>query len=120
VRITQADATGFDAKALCGRAQFDAVSLSYSLSMMPRRPDVIANAIRCVRPGGRLHIVDFGRQERLPALWRQILFAWLARFHVEPVGDWAEVSEMISESGGMLAGQISLYRGYSAYLTATR
>ena len=39
---------------------------------------------QCLAPGGSLHIVDFGQQERLPRWFRALLRGWLAKFHVAP------------------------------------
>jgi len=37
----------------------DAVVLSYALTMMPTWPEVLANALRMLKPGGLLGVVDF-------------------------------------------------------------
>jgi S-adenosylmethionine-diacylgycerolhomoserine-N-methlytransferase len=63
VRLRQADATRLDLKQLFGKQGYDAVLMSYSLSMVPDWEMALANAIQAVAPGGRLVIVDFGRFE---------------------------------------------------------
>lgn len=67
-RIHQADAASWRPE-----APADAVFMSYSLTMMPQWPAVLANAQAMLAPGGRFGIVDF----HLPgsgladALWRR-------------------------------------------------
>ena len=88
IRLALGDAARFDAAALFGRRTFDRAFFSYSLSMIPPWRDALAQGFRRrSRPGGRLLIVDFGEQERLPAWFRRSLFAWLAKFHVTPRAD---------------------------------
>ena len=87
------DASAFDPVELFGRAGFDRILISYSLSMIPRWRRTIVAALDALDAGGELHIVDFGRQERLPAWFRSGLRAWLARFHVTPRDSLREVLE---------------------------
>jgi S-adenosylmethionine-diacylgycerolhomoserine-N-methlytransferase len=52
--------------------------------MIPDWRSALLTAARAVRPGGRIHVVDFGD---LRALWpaaAQALRAWLKLFHVAP------------------------------------
>jgi S-adenosylmethionine-diacylgycerolhomoserine-N-methlytransferase len=84
IRLARADATRFDTAALFGHDGFDRVFLSFTVSMIPRWREALAAAARAVAPGGRLEIVDFGQQERLPRAFRSALFAWLAAFEVTP------------------------------------
>ncbi len=116
IRIARGDATEFSAEALFGRAKFDAVFIAYSLSMMPEAPTVIANALTCLKSNARLHIVDFGRQEGLPAPWRRLLYRWLDLFHVHP--EAIEIGNAIRHAGGRLTWRQSLYRGYAQYFEA--
>lgn len=70
VRVHEADATTWRPQ-----APADVVFMSYSLTMMPQWPEVLANARAMLAPGGRFGIVDF----HLPAdgsrlgnaLWRR-------------------------------------------------
>jgi S-adenosylmethionine-diacylgycerolhomoserine-N-methlytransferase len=70
---------------LFGRAQpFDHAIFSYSLSMIPDWRGALASAAAHVRPGGFVHVVDFGD---LKGLWPPLewgLRAWLRLFHVAP------------------------------------
>ena len=52
--------------------------------MIPQWEAVMREAVSHLTPGGALHVVDFGGQERLPAWFRAGLRQWLARFHVSP------------------------------------
>jgi len=91
-----ADATTFS-PADFGTDGFDRILISYALSMMPDWQGALMAALAALKPGGSLHIVDFGQQENLPAWFRAALQAWLMRFHVTPRADLAETIE------GMLA-----------------
>ena len=62
IRVAHGDATAFDPQRLFGVPAFDHVMISYSLSMIPGWNRVIVSAISRLKPGGRLHIVDFGRR----------------------------------------------------------
>ena len=113
MRLAQGDACGFDAAALFGRAQFERVFISYALSMIPEWEMALAQAARCVAPGGKLEIVDFGQQERLPALWKQVLFGWLGRFHVSPRRELSTAIERLAQDMGGFPHSQTLYRGYA-------
>ena len=113
VMLAQGDACGFDAQALFGRATFERVFISYALSMIPEWEMALAQAARCVAPGGKLEIVDFGQQEALPALWKRALFGWLAKFHVSPRADLKRVIERLAVDLGGFPHSRALYRGYA-------
>lgn len=120
VALAEADACDFDAGALFGRAEFDRVVLSYSLSMIPDWQGALHEAARHVAPGGRLHVVDFGDQRDLPGWFRGGLRAWLAKFHVEPRARIAvALAETAAEVGGV-AVSASLFRDYARYGVVTR
>lgn len=113
VTLAQGDACGFDAEALFGRARFERVFISYALSMIPEWEMALAQAARCVAPGGKLEIVDFGQQDELPVLWRRALFGWLARFHVSPRRDLKPAIERLAQDMGGFPHSRTLYRGYA-------
>ncbi len=113
VTLAQGDACGFDAQALFGRARFDRVFISYALSMIPDWEAALRQAARCVAPGGRLEIVDFGQQERLPGLWKRALFGWLGAFHVSPRAGLQAAVERLAQDVGGVAQSRALYRGYA-------
>src|SRR6202171_2845526 len=68
IRVAHGDGTAFDPQSLFGIQAFDHVLISYSLSMIPDWRRVLQAAARHLKPGGRLHIGDFGDQERLPLI----------------------------------------------------
>jgi S-adenosylmethionine-diacylgycerolhomoserine-N-methlytransferase len=65
-----------------GGERFDAVLLSYALSMMQIPERVLDGSMALLRPGGKLHIVDFWKADRWPTLARGALWAWMALFGV--------------------------------------
>ncbi|MDG5489587.1 class I SAM-dependent methyltransferase [Sphingomonas sp. BGYR3] len=120
IALAEGDATRFDPAALFALPGFDRIFMSYTLSMIPDWQGAIAEGARRLNPGGELHIVDFGQQERLPAPFRAALFAWLDKFHVTPRADMKAVVERIASEQGMTARFQPLFRGYawSAVLTS--
>lgn len=119
IHLAQADAAGFDPAALFGRHGFDRVFFSYSLSMIPDWRGAIECALAATASGGRLHVIDFGRQEGLPRPFRALLYAWLRRFHVAPDQGQDEALRAAAAAIGAGYGQRSLYRGYAWSATVT-
>ena len=113
VTLAQGDACGFDPQALFGRASFERVFISYALSMIPEWEMALVQAARCVAPGGKLEIVDFGQQDELPALWKIALFGWLARFHVSPRRELSSAINRLAQDMGGFPHARTLYRGYA-------
>ena len=87
IRVAHGDGTAFDPQLLFNLPSFDHVMISYSLSMIPDWRAVLQAAANRLTPGGRLHVVDFGNQERLPGIARALLLRWLAMFDVTPRDD---------------------------------
>lgn len=113
VRVAHGDATNFDASRLFGIAAFDHIMISYSLSMIPEWQAVLDHAVTRLAPGGRLHIVDFGNQERLPAVTRGVLLRWLAMFDVTPRRHLqAALDKVATRVGGELVFERP-FRGYA-------
>lgn len=119
VTLARGDASAFDAEALFGRKGFDRVVVSYSLSMIPPWRRTIVAALDALAPGGSLHIVDFGGQERLPSWFRAALRAWLSRFHVAPRDSLREVLESECQRIGASLRFETLYRGYAVRAVVT-
>ena len=118
IRLAQADATSADPQVLFATAGFDAVMISYSLSMIPEWHHVLDGGVRLLRPDGRLHVVDFGDLERLPAM-RAPLRRWLALFGVTPRdGLEQELSALALVSGADLRFERP-FRGYAQYAVLT-
>jgi S-adenosylmethionine-diacylgycerolhomoserine-N-methlytransferase len=115
IRVAHGDATAFDSQALFGVAAFDHVMISYSLSMIPAWHDVLKNAVSSLKPGGRLHIVDFGNQERLPAFSRTLLLRWLTMFDVTPRDDLEIAIKNIAHPADATVKFERPFRGYAQY-----
>jgi S-adenosylmethionine-diacylgycerolhomoserine-N-methlytransferase len=119
IRVAHGDGTAFDPKTLFGVAALDHVMISYSLSMIPDWRDVIQAAARCLKPGGRLHIVDFGAQERMPGLARVLLRRWLAIFEVTPRDDLERALTILTQKTGAELRFERPFRGYAQYAVLT-
>jgi S-adenosylmethionine-diacylgycerolhomoserine-N-methlytransferase len=115
VTLARADATRFEPRALFDTGRFDRVFVSYALSMIPGWERTLALGLDALAPGGELHVVDFGRQERLPDWFRTGLRAWLAKFHVSPRDGMLAVLESERERAGASLSRDSLYRGYAVH-----
>lgn len=119
VRVAHGDATGFDPTRVFGIPQFDHVMISYSLSMIPDWRRVLRNATTHLKPRGRLHVVDFGRQEQLPAIARTLLRRWLAIFDVTPRDDLEQELSALAERTGARLKFERPFRGYAQYGVVT-
>lgn len=115
IRVAHGDATAFDPQSLFGISAFDRVMISYSLSMIPDWRGVLAAAANRLRPGGSLHIVDFGSQERLPAVARSLLTQWLAMFGVTPRDELEQVLSAMADAAGADLRFERPFRGYAQY-----
>jgi S-adenosylmethionine-diacylgycerolhomoserine-N-methlytransferase len=113
IMLGRGDAASFDPDALFGRARFDRVFFSYSLSMIPAWREALTHAAAMVGQDGRLLVVDFGQQERMPRWFRAGLFAWLARFHVTPRAGLPAALQAIACANR--ATVTPLYRGYATF-----
>ncbi|MDJ0931364.1 class I SAM-dependent methyltransferase [Breoghania sp.] len=115
IHLAKGDASDFEPTGLFGRAAFDRVFLSYSISMVPPWRQALVCAASVLVPGGRLHVVDFGQQEHLPRFFRTLLFLWLKSFHVTPRADLFQALADIAEDEGGALHTRPLYRGYAWY-----
>lgn len=103
ISVAPGDATDISGERLFGIPAFDRVFISYSLSMIPDWRAALRQAFAAVKPGGRLHIVDFGQQEALPRWFKSGLHAWLAKFSVTPRAELeAELQKLAAETGAKL------------------
>ena len=98
--LAQADATGFDPKSALGQQRFDRIYFSYTLSMIPNWQRALAEAVQHLEPQGQVMIVDFGSCERLPHIFRKLLWQWLSLFGVKPRPDLASVLAELAEATG--------------------
>ncbi|MEQ1695018.1 MAG: class I SAM-dependent methyltransferase [Hyphomicrobiaceae bacterium] len=113
VVLAQGDASAFSGEALFGVAQFDRVYISYAVSMIPPWQAAVEQAFAAVKPGGSLHIVDFGQQTDLPTWFKAGLHGWLAKFTVTPRAELeAELQALAQRTGATLAFK-RLYRDYA-------
>ena len=115
ISVAAGDAAEFSGDRLFGAPAFDRVVISYALSMIPPWRTALQRAMDAVAAGGRLHVVDFGEQERLPRVFKSGLRSWLAKFSVEPRAALeAELAALALRSGMQLRCE-HLYRGYATY-----
>lgn len=119
VRVAHGDGTAFDPQLLFGLPSFDHVMISYSLSMIPDWRGVLQAAASRLTPGGRLHVVDFGNQARLPGIARALLLAWLAMFDVTPRDDLEAVLAAMAERTKADLKFERPFRGYAQYAVLT-
>ena len=113
IRVAHGDGTAFNPKTLFGIPRFDHVMISYSLSMIPDWRDVLEAAAGRLKPGGCLHIVDFGNQERLPGIARSLLLRWLGLFDVAPRADLEDVLSGMARAAGAELKFQRPFRGYA-------
>jgi S-adenosylmethionine-diacylgycerolhomoserine-N-methlytransferase len=115
IRVAHADATRLDPQPLFGVARFERIFISYSLSMIPNWQAVIDGSIAILAPGGELHIVDFGGQQRLPGVFRTLLRRWLALFHVTPRDDLEQALRARAQAARASLAFERPYRDYAQY-----
>jgi S-adenosylmethionine-diacylgycerolhomoserine-N-methlytransferase len=122
IRVAHGDGTAFNPQILFGISSFDHIMISYSLSMIPDWRGVLEAVVNRLKPGGRLHIVDFGDQQRLPEFARALLRRWLKLFDVTPRDDLERVLSAMADRAGADLTFERPFRGYaqSAVLTLAR
>lgn len=98
---------------------FDAAFFSYSLTMMPSCVDALEAALRCLKPGGRLCIVDFWDLGGWPRPLRWMLKKWLALFHVRHRPEIIQYLDSLARRDGGEFSLQFLVRRY-AFITALR
>lgn len=113
VRLIQADACNFDPAAGFGTGKFDRIFLSYSLSMIPDWQGALREAARHLAPDGRLSVVDFGQQDRLPDWFFKALKLWLEKFHVTPRAELPQELQALAAQLGADASVSHPFRGYA-------
>jgi len=118
IRLRQGLAESLDPERDFGLAGgFDAILLSYTLSMIPPWQAVLHRAIRVLAPGGRLLVVDFHTQDALPGWFRWTLRRWLARFSVEPRSEAIEFLTRQARTQAAALSVRSLYHDYAFVVT---
>ena len=92
---------------------FDQIFFSYSISMIPPWRESIDNALKNLKPGGTLYIVDFYDQKDLPTHFRRLLEWWLKQFHVQYPQALIPYLESLAREGNVELRVKPLYRRYS-------
>ena len=115
IRIAQGDATTANPRVLFAVPSFDHVMISYTVSMIPDWRGVLAAAIDQLGPGGRLHLVDFGNCEHLPAVAGRLLLRWLSLFEVTPRDELERELFALAKAAGADLQFERPFRGYAQY-----
>jgi S-adenosylmethionine-diacylgycerolhomoserine-N-methlytransferase len=115
--LAQADAVTFNPLSSFGEESFDRIYFSYTLSMIPSWTQALAHAASLLRPGGELHVVDFGSCDGLPHFMKKTLDHWLTRFGVTRRENLASVGRDIAADQDLLFSFWHSHRGYAAHLT---
>ena len=98
--LAPGNAESFDACSQFQVAGFDRIFLSYTVSMIPGWQQAVRHSLTQLKPGGSLHVVDFGTMDAWPLAFRKLMQRWLARFHVEPRKDLEmELTRIAAETG---------------------
>ncbi len=80
---------------------FDKIFFSYSISMIPPWRESIENAVKNLKTGGTIYIVDFFDQRNWPAMLRRPFAWWLRKFGVAyPNGLRSYLSELENSGKG--------------------
>ena len=93
--------------------KFDTIFFSYSLSMIPTWPDALDAAIRNIKPGRTIYIVDFWDQKDLPRWFAKLLKAWLEKFHVHYRPELIEHLQKLDAQGRGKLTLESVHRRYA-------
>lgn len=120
ITLAQGDASDPRASSGLGPAVFDRVIYSYTVSMIPVWREALAAGMAVLAPKGRLSVVDFGQQDRLPSAFKRLLFAWLDKFHVSPRADLEAELERLAQGNDAHLAVEHLYRGYAFYAEMAR
>ena len=113
VKLATALATDFSAEQFGLARPFDRLIYSYSLSMMDNWREALDYAFTQLRPGGTIHVVDFGDQAGLPAWFKRALATWLKQFHVRFRPEIRAYFEEQEKAGRGRMTYASVMRGYA-------
>jgi S-adenosylmethionine-diacylgycerolhomoserine-N-methlytransferase len=120
ITLIEGDAANPAATDGLGVPAFDRVFYSYTLSMIPIWREALAAGAGRLAPNGRMHVVDFGQQDRLPGWFKRFLFTWLKSFHVSPRADLEEELGIIARRNGAELAFHRIYLGYADYAVIAR
>ncbi|WP_417685268.1 class I SAM-dependent methyltransferase [Roseibium sp.] len=115
ILLAKGDASDPGAADVFGVRAFDRVFYSYTLSMIPVWREALEAGASRLAAGGRLSVVDFGQQDRLPSAFRGLLHAWLRQFHVTPRQDLGDRLASLAADRNRVLSLTPLYRGYAVY-----
>lgn len=83
--------------------------------MIPSRPAALEKALSQLAPDGRLYIVDFWDQGRLPSWVASLLQGWLSLFDVAPCPELIRLIQALDAQGHLRCSVRPVARRY-AYL----
>ncbi|MBI1388144.1 MAG: methyltransferase domain-containing protein [bacterium] len=92
---------------------FDAVFFSYSLSMIPTWKQAVQTALKNLKPGGTVYIVDFWDQGGWPGWFQGMLKGWLALFHVRHEPELLDYLKTFENAGADRIQIDSIFRRYA-------
>jgi S-adenosylmethionine-diacylgycerolhomoserine-N-methlytransferase len=92
---------------------FDKIFFSYSISMIPSWRESIDNALKNLRPGGEIFIVDFYDQKELPKPFQPLLKSWLLKFQVQYWNDLIPHLQSLEHKGLGVLCVNSIYKRYA-------
>jgi S-adenosylmethionine-diacylgycerolhomoserine-N-methlytransferase len=118
--LLQGDACDLDPHIAFGESRFERIYISYVLSMIPAWRDVLASAAHLIKPGGALHVADFGDQSGMDTASRRILNTWLGLFDVTPRLDLEQELTQIALARQLQASCEQIYRGYAVVARLSR
>lgn len=96
---------------------FDVIFFSYVLSMIPSWPAALGTALSHLAPDGRLYIVDFWDQARLPDWFAGFLRRWLALFDVTPRPGILRTLRALDGQGALSCSADAVARRYAYLIT---
>lgn len=123
VALAHGFAESFEPRAAFGLdpdQSIDRFVFSFSLTMIPPWREALEHAFAMLRPGGAIHIVDFGPMERWPAVVRAPFMGFLGAFHVQPqraIFDWGRAQ---AAGGAAVVRERPILKGYAIVMTITK
>lgn len=119
-KLSEGDATDYNLQALFGIEGADRIVISYALSMIPDWQAAIECSVRQLNRGGSVHIVDFGRMDRMPSLPRSAFKAFLAHYNVTPRRGLEAALRDCAVKNGLKLQFEEMPSGYSVYAVLKR
>lgn len=113
IKLATALSTDFTPALLGHSRPFDRLIYSYSLSMMDDWREALEHGFKQMKPGGTIHVVDFGNQEGLPRWFKKMLGTWLDQFHVRFRPEVREWFEAQARAGRGKMTYTPVMRGYA-------